>query len=59
MDKYPSEVFIVFFDTVIELLDVSLIEKPQHFLLELPTAFAGDNLNQFDLSIHRFFNDLI
>ena len=48
VDKYPPEVFIVFFHTVIQLFDVSLIQKAQDFFLELTAAFTGDDVNKVD-----------
>lgn len=59
MNEYPSKILIVFFDAVIELLNVSLIQKAQHLLLELSAAFAGDDLNEFDLAVNGFFDDAV
>jgi len=59
MDENPSEVFIVFFDTVIQLFDMSLVQETQHLFLELPAAFAGDNLDEFYFPVNRFFHNTI
>jgi hypothetical protein len=59
VDKYPPEVFIVFFNTVIQLFDMTLIQKSQDFFLELSAAFAWDNFHQCNFSVNSFFNDSI
>ena len=59
MNKNPPEVFIVLLDAVIKLFDVSLIEKPHNFLLELPTAFARDDFDETDFLFKCLFNDAI
>ena len=59
MDEYPSVVFVIFFNAVILLLDMSLVEKAQHFLLELSAALAGDDLSKLDLLVHGFFHDAV
>jgi len=59
MNKNPPEVFIILLDAVIKLFDVSLIEKPQNFLLKLPTAFARDDFDETDFLFKRLFNDAI
>lgn len=59
MDKNPPEVFIVLFDAVVKLFNVSLIEKPHNFLLKLPTTFAGDDFDKIDFLFKRLFNDAI
>lgn len=57
MNEYTPEILIVLFHTMIKLFNVSLIQKPQNLLLQLPTAFARDDLDEFDLPLNRFFND--
>jgi hypothetical protein len=59
MDEYPPEVAIVLLDAMIKLSDMSLVQKTQHFFLELPAAFAGDDLDQFYFSIDGFFHNAI
>ena len=59
VNEYPPKVLVILFDAVIEFFDVALIQKPQHLFLELPAAFAGDDLNQFDLLFDRFFHDTV
>ena len=59
MNEYPSKVLIVFFNAVVELLDMSLIQKAQDLLLELSAAFAWDDLNEFDLADNGFFDDAV
>ena len=59
MNKDAAEIFIILLYAVIQLLDVTLIQEAQHFLLELPAALAGDDLDQFDLALERFFHDAI
>jgi hypothetical protein len=38
---------------------MSLIQEAQHFLLQLPAAFAGDDLDQVDLLIDRLLHDAV
>jgi hypothetical protein len=59
VDKNTPKVFVVFLDAVIEFFDVTLIQKPQHLFLELSTAFAGDDLNQFDPLFDGFLHDAV
>ena len=59
MDEYPPEIFVILLDTVIQLLDMSLIQKAQDFFLELTTAFARDDLDKFDLFINCFLHNTV
>lgn len=59
MDEDAPEVFIIFFDPVIERADVLLIEKAQDFLFERAAPFAGDDLDQFNFLGDGFLNDAI
>jgi hypothetical protein len=59
VDKDATEVLVVFFDAMIQLADVRLIQKAQDFFLELPAAFAGNNLDQLNLLGQRFLYDAI
>src|ERR1035438_2677602 len=51
--EYPPEVVGVLLDTVVECLDLLLVEESQHTLLELAAPLAGDDLHQSDLLLHR------
>ena len=59
VNEYPAVVLIVLLHTVIQLFDVSLIEKAQDLLLELSASFAGDDFHQRDLLVHGFFYDAV
>ena len=59
VDEDPSEVFIVLFEAVIELFNMSLVQETQYFFLELPTAFARDDLNEFYFPVNRFLHNAI
>ena len=59
MNKDAAEVLVIFFDAMIQRADVRLIQEAQHFLLELSAALAGDDLDQFDLALERFFHDAV
>ena len=59
VDKNAPEILIVFFHPVIEGLDVLLVEKAQHFFLQLSAAFAGDDLYQADALIKRLLDDAV
>ena len=45
MHKNAAKIAIVFLHAVIQALDVRLVEKAQHMLLELPAAFTRDDLD--------------
>ncbi len=59
MDKDASEILIVFFDTVVQLADVRLIQKAQNFFLELSASLAGNNLDEINLLVNRFLHNAI
>ncbi|MGB7873342.1 MAG: hypothetical protein WBL25_03085, partial [Anaerolineales bacterium] len=59
MNKNAAEVFVVFFHPVIESFDMFLIKKTQNLFLQLPAAFAGDDLNQLDVLVDSFLNDAV
>src|ERR1700741_5318805 len=46
MHEQPTEVLRVLLDAVVLGLDLILLEKPQHVLLELARALAGDDLHE-------------
>jgi len=57
--KQPSEVLTVLIDAVILGLDVLLFQKTDHGLFKLSAPFAGYDLNDRDLLLNRFVNDVI
>ena len=59
MNKDAPKVLIILLHAMIQLFDMSLIQKPQNFFLQLPTAFAWDDLDQIDFSVNRFLDDTI
>ncbi len=59
VNENPSEVFVVLLETMVERADVWLIEKTQHAFLELATAFARDNLYQFDAPVDRLLHNTV
>lgn len=59
MNKYPPEILIVLLYAMIQLLDMSLIEKAQNFFLELSASLSRDDLNQCDFPVNRFFDDAV
>jgi hypothetical protein len=58
MNKKSAPVFIILLDAVVQLFNVSLTEKPHNFLLKLPAAFAGDDLDKTDFLFKCLFNDV-
>jgi len=59
MDKNPPEIFVILFHAVIQLLDMSLVQKAQDFFLQLPAPLAGDDFNPFDFTVYRFLDDAV
>lgn len=59
MNKDATEILVVFLNTMIQLFNVALIQKAQHFLFELPAAFAGDNFDQLNFLGDGFLHDAI
>ena len=59
VNKDTTEILVVLFDAMIQLADVPLIQEAQDFLLELPAAFAGNNLDQLNFLGQRFLYDAI
>src|SRR4249919_1979191 len=59
MDKDPAEVLRVFLDSVIQLLDLLLLQESEHPLLELPRAFARDDLNDGGFLRHGLVDDRV
>ena len=59
VNKNTPKILIILLNTMIELLDVPLVEEAQHFFLELPASFAGYDLHQFDLFVDRFLHDAV
>src|ERR1019366_5407815 len=57
MDEHPSEVVGVLLDTVVEGLDLLLVEKALHALFQLAAPFPGNDLDESDLLLHRFVDD--
>jgi hypothetical protein len=59
MHKNATEVLTIFVDAMIKNTDMFLVQKAQHFLFQLSTAFAGDDLDQFDTFINSFLHDAV
>ena len=57
VNKNPAEIFIILLDAMIKFFDMSLIQKPQNFFLELSAAFAGNDLNELDPFFNGFVHD--
>ena len=57
MDKYPAEILIVFFDPIIQLFDLRLVQKTQHVLLQLAASPARNNFDQGDPFGHRLIDN--
>ena len=57
MYEDAAEVLAVFFEPVVEGFYVRLVEEPQHLFLQLPAAFARDDLDQFDAFSDRLLDD--
>jgi hypothetical protein len=55
--EHPPEVARIFLDPVVEGLDVLLVQEAQHPLLELPTAFARNDLHNAGFLRHCFLDD--
>src|ERR1700754_3385425 len=50
--EHPPEVVLVLLHAVVERLDLLLLQKPQHALLELPGPLARDDLHERGLLRH-------
>jgi hypothetical protein len=59
MNEYPSEVFVILLHTMVQLFDMALVQESQNLFLELPAAFAGDDLDQGDLFVKRFLHNAV
>src|SRR5215510_11561452 len=59
MDEEPPEVLGVLLDPVIERLDLLLLQEPEDPLLELPRAFARDDLDDGRLLRHGLVDDRV
>lgn len=59
VNKNPSEVFIVLLESMVELLNVSLIKKAQNLLFELSTSLTGNDLDETDFLFKRLCNNAI
>ena len=59
MDEDAAMIFIIFFNPMIQLFDLWLIEKTEHFFLQLTAAFSWDDLNQTDPFFDGFLDDAI
>ena len=59
VDKDATKVAVVFLDAVVQGADMRLIQEAQDMLLELATAFAGNDLNQRDPLGNRLLHHTI
>ena len=59
MNKYLSEIFIVFLDAAVKRADIFLLQETQDMFFQLPAPLARDDLDQRDLFFDRVLNDLI
>jgi hypothetical protein len=57
VDEHPSKIVRVLLDSVIERLNLLLVEKSQYALLELAASLARDDLHQPNSLLDRFFDD--
>ena len=59
VDEDPPEIFFFFFNAMIQLFNMSLVQEPKYLFLQLSTAFAGDNLDQFYFPVNRFLQNTV
>jgi hypothetical protein len=59
MNKNAPEILVVFFDAMVELANVRLIQKAQHLFLELPATLARNNFDEIDFLVDSFLYDSI
>ena len=57
MDKNAAEVAVVFFDSMIQLAYVRLIQETQDLFLKLSAPFAGNDFDEIDLFVDCLFYD--
>ena len=57
MDKHSPEVVGILLHTVVQCLDLLLVEEAQHALFQLAAPFPGDDLDCPDLLLYRFVDD--
>ena len=59
MDEDPTEILAVLLYAVVERLDLGLLQKAQHTLLQLAAPFARNNLDQLNPFVDGFLNDTV
>ena len=59
VDKDAAEILAVFVDAVILGADMGLIQKAKNPFFELAATLAGNDLDQGNAFIHRFFDDAV
>ena len=57
MHKYPSMVFHVDLNTMIQGLDMFLIEEPFHLLHQSSTPLSGNDFNKLNSLLNCLIND--
>jgi len=58
MNEQASEIFRIFFQAVVQGLDVFLVQKTQNALFELTAPLAGDDLHNLNTLLDRVVDDL-
>ena len=53
MYEYPAEVLIIFFQTMVKLLYLRLLQETQHVFFQLAAPLARDDLNLAQAFLHR------
>lgn len=59
MHKDASEILVVFFDAMVELANVRLIQKAQNFFLERAASLARNNFDEINFPVNRFLDNAI
>jgi hypothetical protein len=59
VNEYPPKILVILLQAVIKLLNMSLIQESQHFLLELAAALARNDLDQLYLPVHGLLDNAI
>jgi hypothetical protein len=59
VNEYPPKILVILFQAMVKLLNMSLIQKSQHLLLELAAAFAGNDLDQLYFPVQGLLHNAI
>jgi hypothetical protein len=59
MDEYPPEIFVILLNTMVQFLDMSLVQEAQDLFLELAASLPRDYLDKCNFLFDCFFHNTI